>query len=82
MSSSITFNLDGTISRKLRKPCQRCGAVEICGDCWGEYCDWSPFGIWHCLLCRMPTAVFDGGIAPVRCGFCGWDEATECTTVQ
>ena len=79
--SDLTFNLDGTLSRKSKTPCKRCGATEICDDCWEHVCDWSPFGVWYCLLCRMPQAVFDGGAGPVRCEFCGWDEATETTTV-
>ena len=56
--------------------------MEECDDCWEHVSDWSPFAIWHCLLCRMPQARFDGCLAPVRCEFCGWDEATECGHIE
>jgi hypothetical protein len=40
------------------------------------------FGVWHCLLCGMPKAVYEpprSGLIRYRCDFCGWDENTECT---
>jgi hypothetical protein len=73
------FNLDGTLSRKRKKPCVTCGAVEVCDDCWEHERDWSPFVIMHCFICRMPQARFDGGLSAMRCDFCGADEA-EFTT--
>ena len=78
------FNLDGTMSRKRETPCKQCGAVEHCDICWEHVSDWSPFMIWNCLLCQMPQFVYDetGGCVPVRCGYCGWDEATECGSTE
>jgi hypothetical protein len=76
------FNLDGTIPRERSKPCPHCGAMTHCDVCWEHVETWSPFGVWHCLLCRMPQAIYcaeGAGCDPVRCDFCGWDEATETT---
>jgi hypothetical protein len=75
------WNRDGTLSRQYKTPCKQCGATQACDECWEHECNWSPFGVWHCLLCRMPQASFDGGMAPHRCEFCGWDEATETTRI-
>lgn len=75
--NGMIFNLDGTVSRKRRDTCKQCGLTEHCDNCWEHVSDLSPFRIWHCLLCRMPKAIFDGGLGPNRCEFCGWDEATE-----
>jgi hypothetical protein len=76
MSNAI-FNRDGTLSRRHKTPCRQCGPMEACDECWDHERDWSPFYIWHCLLCRMPQAGYDDAGNPHRCNFCGWDEATE-----
>ena len=80
--SGVIFNLDGTISRQRRQACKQCGAMEECDACWEHVGDWSPFGIMHCFICQMPHAVFDGGLAPLVCTFCGADEAEFTVTVQ
>jgi hypothetical protein len=36
---------------------KQCGAMEDCDERWEHVFDWSPFGVWHCLLCRMPQAL-------------------------
>ena len=76
-----SFNLDGTLKRRRKTQCQQCRQTDYCDICWEHVEDWSPFGIWHCLLCRMPMATFDctgeEAMRPRRCEFCGWDEATE-----
>jgi hypothetical protein len=61
-----------------KRVCPMCDEDSPCEEeCRDAHRDW-----WHCLLCRMPQAVFDprGGASPVRCDFCGWDEATECVS--
>lgn len=78
----MTFNLDGTRNRKLNTPCKHCGALSECDDCWEHTRDWSPFGVWLCLVCAMPQAYFDGGVMPMTCQFCGWDEAESTTTID
>jgi hypothetical protein len=79
------FNRDGTLSHERKTPCKQCGAMRECDECWEHTRDWSPFGIWTCFLCQMPQAIFceeGAGVDPVRCEFCGWDEATECEMVK
>jgi hypothetical protein len=72
------FNLDGTLKRNRQTPCSQCGELRHCDECWWHCNDWSPFGIWHCLLCRMPMFFYDHhSHGPFRCDFCGWDEKTE-----
>ena len=78
---NAVFNIDGTLSRKRKTLCKACGAMEECDICWEHVSDWSPFYIWHCLLCRMPQSGFNNQCEPHRCEFCGWDEATECRTL-
>ena len=78
----MIFNRDGTF-RVNKKTMNHCGALEVCDDCWEHCSDWSPFGIWHCLVCRMPQAIYSAegaGIDPVRCQFCGFDESIDCTS--
>ena len=74
------FNLDGTISRRRRKACPSCGAMEECDACWEHVCDWSPFVVLHCFVCQMPHATFDGGLSPLHCEFCGAHEEEFTTT--
>ncbi len=71
-----SFNIDGTLKRDRKAPCGQCGATRFCDECWENVSDWSPFSIWHCLLCRSAQFVY--GTDPARCEACGWDEATEC----
>ncbi len=73
------FNIDGTRRRELDRPCKQCGAMRDCDVCWEHTSDWSPFIIMSCFFCQMPNVVVDGGLAPVRCEWCGADEA-EFTT--
>jgi hypothetical protein len=74
----MMFNLDGTLSRKRKKPCTQCGAMEVCNVCWEHVSDWSPFDIWKCQACAMPMFVYnapgDGRPHPARCDFCGFDD--------
>ena len=70
----MIFDLDGNQTRKRRKPCRQCGAMEECDDCWEHVFDWSPFGIWTCPLCETPVVYCDGYEAPLRCDYCGWDD--------
>lgn len=76
------FNLDGTVKRERSKPCGHCGQVQYCDECWEHCSDWSPFVILHCFFCRMPQARFDGGSSPMRCEFCGADEAEFSTKTR
>jgi len=69
------FNLDGSRRRERDRPCQHCGATIECDECWEHTSDWSPFIIFPCFICQMPNVVVDGGYAPMRCEFCGADEA-------
>jgi hypothetical protein len=78
----MIFDLTGRLKRERKKPCNHCGAMTHCDDCWEHVSDWSPFGVWHCLLCHMPQAFIDGGIGKKRCDFCGWDERTETGTAE
>ena len=78
-----SFHRDGTLKRERKTPCRQCGEMSECDICWEHVSSWSPFGIWHCLLCHMPQAIYDNrgaGIGPVRCDFCVWDEKTETTS--
>jgi len=78
-----SFDSNGKLRRDRKTPCKQCGQMRECDLCWEHVQDWSPFGIWHCLLCHMPQAIYDArgaGIGPVRCDFCGWDETTETTS--
>jgi hypothetical protein len=81
----MIFNRDGTLSRERKMACKQCGSTHVCDDCWEHVSDWSPFGIWTCLLCRMSQAIYDAdgaGVHPVRCEACGWDEAVECGHIE
>lgn len=78
----MIFDRDGNQTRDRKRACSQCGSMTECDECWEHVCDWSPFGVWHCLLCRMPQFFIDGGLAPIRCEYCGWDEATECETIR
>lgn len=75
----MIWDRNGLPTRARRAPCKHCGAMADCDNCWEHVQDWSPFGIWHCLLCRMPKATFNGGDKS-RCDFCGWDERYDCGT--
>jgi len=77
MSHGVIFNLDGTISRRRKHPCKQCGAMEECDICWDHVRDFSPFGVWHCLLCRMPKVVYGDEIRMPICDFCGWGKEGE-----
>jgi hypothetical protein len=79
--SHYILNLDGTLSRKRKSACTQCGALESCDICWEHTHDWSPFYVWHCLLCRMPQSGFETQCEPHTCLFCGWSEA-ESTVVK
>jgi hypothetical protein len=68
------FNRDGTISRKRKYPCGKCGAITECDECWEHVSDYSPFYVWHCFLCRMPQAGFKTQHRPHTCDFCGFTE--------
>lgn len=74
-----SFNLDGTVKRERSMPCKSCGAMVDCDECYEHTREWSPFIIMHCFFCNMPNTVFDGGLAPMVCAFCGADEAEFCT---
>ncbi len=78
-SDPTIFNRDGTISRKRKHACKRCGAMEECDECWEHVSDYSPFAIFHCLLCRMPKATYKEW-KPV-CDFCGWGGPDDLKTV-
>lgn len=78
----MKFDLTGMQMRERKTPCKQCGSLEHCDACWEHVSDWSPFGIWHCLLCQMPMFVFNDEHAPKRCDFCGWDERTETVTAE
>jgi hypothetical protein len=77
----MRFDLKGLPARQRTTACQHCGAMEHCEDCWDAVCDYTPFMIWHCLLCRMATFFYEhaGELTAKRCDYCGWDEATECS---
>jgi hypothetical protein len=78
-----SFHSNGKLKRERKTACKHCGAMRECDLCWEHVSDWSPFGVWHCLLCRMPQAIYHphgAGMGPTRCDFCGWDEKTECTS--
>jgi hypothetical protein len=76
------FNLDGTRRREQDKPCKLCGAMVECDECWEYTSDWSPFVIIPCFICRMPITACDGGLAEMRCDFCGADEAEFATSLR
>jgi hypothetical protein len=74
----VIFDLKGNQTRARKTACAQCGAMAECDECWEHVSDWSPFGIWHSLLCCMPKVFCDGNERPMRCDFCGWNEATAC----
>lgn len=80
-----SFNSDGMLKRERKKKCAQCGSKVHCDVCWEHVESWSPFGIWHCLVCRMPQFMYDARGASwkvMRCDFCGWDEAVSTTKAE
>lgn len=74
------------VAEMKTKVCPHCDEANSCSEeCKDANRDWSPFGVWHCLLCQMPQSIYDPkgfGMDPIRCDYCGWDEATEPTIVD
>jgi hypothetical protein len=81
----MRFELTGEPARQRDASCKTCGSLRWCDECWDHVRGYSPFVIWHCLLCRMPTFFYEHTdadvMAPKRCDYCGWDEATECILI-